>query len=960
MILAPFKWIVALFFSWSYALFHDPGWAVVGMSVLLSLLLTPLYIWIERRKNADKAKGAPMQAEIDKIEAVYTGRERFYYTREIQRRYGYSPWTAMIPTLGLLVQIPFLLAAYHYLSELPVFNGAAFWYIRDLSKPDTIATVAGLPINLLAILMTAINLVSGWRYAESGKPKERIQYMAVAAIFLFLLYGCAASVVLYWTLSNALSFVRSEIFFQKKGAPERKPGCDFSWICSRRFLSAVWFAMVFVACYCLGIGFAIKGSSEALRQLVLSMDKCGVCFMLFAWVILLVAAAVMRRADAPRASALDSCRSLQKWAMAFFLVLFFFDTFTDCPIASVPILKWFADRAWPIVGICAVLGFILSAGVLRRMLDEVLSFFAVERVMLLTSLCATLYVAGVILIWHPLLVYSSEPQSFSVTAWQIVSGGVWRCLVVAILHVLLWRFCLKGNLAWSMFTALCVGVAVMVFIYLFLLPVDIGTLQGRELVNAEGMIRRPFAYVMEAVGLCAVAVTVVVCIRKVSWLKITGVIVLLHMVVMAQAVFKGIRAEMVSPEEVATESASQENAEIKLSKTQKNIVVFMLDMVQGQSFTNVFSNPKLASGLEGFIWYPNAVSIANMTCPSMPALYGGYAYSPSKLNEDTGRILNDKATDVMRGLRDAFRNKSFDFVHYNCNDAVFINELTRVSPLYDKQYLSSVMGKACYGGFGDERSVLYCNALLQACPFLVKPCIYNGGKWRGCGTVSDSYKSFSDEHMLYEALPKLTKFKEGESGAFNFFHVEATHNPWGVPTDDGRFVKANNVEILEWVMVRLNAYFQWMKDNGVYDNTRIVLVSDHGLVNMSKKEHNPETDPIKNRHLWQKLMAGAIDHWMLQEQKIQMLNCLLVVKDYGDRAKLKCDDRLMSNADLREILECESVSAAVSLMPNEREAFVVIPPVDGSGFQWHKKMEIILHFIIKNNVFDLANWERVK
>ena len=185
MILAPFKWIVALFFNWSYALFHDPGWAVVGMSVLLSLLLTPLYVWIERRKNADKAKGAPMQAEIDKIEAVYSGRERFYYTREIQRRYHYSPWTAMIPTLGLLVQIPFLLAAYHYLSELPLFDGAAFWYIKDLSKPDTVATVAGLPINLLAILMTVINLVSGWRYAESGTPKERIQYMAAAAIFLF-------------------------------------------------------------------------------------------------------------------------------------------------------------------------------------------------------------------------------------------------------------------------------------------------------------------------------------------------------------------------------------------------------------------------------------------------------------------------------------------------------------------------------------------------------------------------------------------------------------------------------------------------------------------------------------------------------------------------------------------------------------------------------------------------------
>ena len=60
MILAPFRLVVSLLFRASYAVFHNPGWAVVGMSVLLSLLLTPLYVWIERRKNANRVSEAPM------------------------------------------------------------------------------------------------------------------------------------------------------------------------------------------------------------------------------------------------------------------------------------------------------------------------------------------------------------------------------------------------------------------------------------------------------------------------------------------------------------------------------------------------------------------------------------------------------------------------------------------------------------------------------------------------------------------------------------------------------------------------------------------------------------------------------------------------------------------------------------------------------------------------------------
>ena len=123
---------------------------------------------------------------------------------------------------------------------------------------------------------------------------------------------------------------------------------------------------------------------------------------------------------------------------------------------------------------------------------------------------------------------------------------------------------------------------------------------------------------------------------------------------------------------------------------------------------------------------------------------------------------------------------------------------------------------------------------------------------------------------------------------------------------------------------------------------------------------HPATDPMKNRQLWKRLTAGVPDCRMLQEQKIQMLNCLLAVKDYGEQAPLRCNGRIMSNSDLRTILESDDLPKTIASLPQEREAFVTVPAADGSGFQPNKTMDILLHFRIRNNVFDLANWERMK
>jgi membrane protein insertase Oxa1/YidC/SpoIIIJ len=112
-------------------------------------------------------------------------------------------------TVSLLIQIPFFIAAYSYLSHLEILQGETFFFIRDLSAPDGLLPILGNSINILPILMTAINIVTGVIYTRGFPFNEKVQLYGMALIFLGLLYNSPAGLVLYWTMNNVFSLAKN-------------------------------------------------------------------------------------------------------------------------------------------------------------------------------------------------------------------------------------------------------------------------------------------------------------------------------------------------------------------------------------------------------------------------------------------------------------------------------------------------------------------------------------------------------------------------------------------------------------------------------------------------------------------------------------------------------------------------------------------------------------------------------
>jgi YidC/Oxa1 family membrane protein insertase len=83
-----------------------------------------------------------------------------------------------------------------------------FLWVLDLSQPDTVATVFGIAINVLPILM-AVTMF--WQMAispKSGDPMQQKIFMFMPLMFIYFCYSFASALSLYWTVQNLFSIVQ--------------------------------------------------------------------------------------------------------------------------------------------------------------------------------------------------------------------------------------------------------------------------------------------------------------------------------------------------------------------------------------------------------------------------------------------------------------------------------------------------------------------------------------------------------------------------------------------------------------------------------------------------------------------------------------------------------------------------------------------------------------------------------
>ncbi|MBU3917126.1 YidC/Oxa1 family membrane protein insertase, partial [bacterium] len=172
--------------------------AIIILSIIVNILLLPLHHFAEKLQTIERNVQKKLRPKTEEISAFFQGAERFMMMHTLYRQAKYHPIYAIRTSLGFLIQVPFFLAAYLLLLNYEPFKGVSVLWFSDLSLADGLI----FGVNIMPIVMTLVNLASGFIYTKNLTKNEKIQTWVIAILFLVLLYQSPVALVLYWTLNN--------------------------------------------------------------------------------------------------------------------------------------------------------------------------------------------------------------------------------------------------------------------------------------------------------------------------------------------------------------------------------------------------------------------------------------------------------------------------------------------------------------------------------------------------------------------------------------------------------------------------------------------------------------------------------------------------------------------------------------------------------------------------------------
>lgn len=195
-----------------YSLFHNWGWAIVILSILVYLILYPLSVKQMRSMKEMQA----IQPKVEELRKLYKDNPQKMNKEimELYRLHKVNPFGGCLP---LLLQMPIFFALYNALMRSIALRGAKFLWIKDLSEPDRLFTLpVSLPMlgnefNILPIVM-ALGMFFQQKLTSastSGTSAEQQKMMLIImpVMFGFIFYRMPSGLVLYWLINSMLMLI---------------------------------------------------------------------------------------------------------------------------------------------------------------------------------------------------------------------------------------------------------------------------------------------------------------------------------------------------------------------------------------------------------------------------------------------------------------------------------------------------------------------------------------------------------------------------------------------------------------------------------------------------------------------------------------------------------------------------------------------------------------------------------
>ena len=742
LLVEPLKLLFEVIFFYAYKFTSNAGLSILAMSLVINFLLLPLYFRADKLEKEQADKKLKMSSWVKRIKKTFKGDEKVMILQAYYKENNYRSTDIFKESVSLFLQIPFFIAAYSFLSNVKMLHGISLGPIDDLGMPDALLNIGSVSINLLPILMTLINIASGFIYTKKGMIGDKIKLILIALVFLVLLYGSPSGLVFYWTLNNLFSLVKNIVVHYKKPREEKAPKASESDIRSG-------FRTIMIALTSIAVLMGLMIPSDFLVQ--------------------------------------DPTE--------------FVNTYGGNPINPA-----------------------------------------------LYMLPSALIAIGMFIIWIPLFIYLTKEKSVPVLVYIAPTAAV------------------AGVLNFIAFNK-NFGILSTKLVYEFSMKFS-----GKEII----------INLLADIAVAAVIVLIAIKFRKLLtpliFVTLIAVVLLSGMRVLATAIF--------ASNHNYTYINKAEDISIPMTTEGRNVVVIMMDRMIGAQIPYIFNErPELEAQFDGFTFYANTVSMGNSTNNGSPALFGGYDYTANNMNARDNLLLVDKHNEALLMLPVIFADNDWTVT---VGDAPYANyEWIPDMRIYDG--LDNVTAYNISGALNSESEQmtalgeeydlrlnrnLFCYGLMKTMPYLIQPLAYSAGNYNymdfytaGSGKValssdlSHSQVGFSEpymqERLVLESLSSLVDIQDGGGNCFFMLGngtsheicllEEPSYEPSGFVDNSeydaqhtDRFTlngvtmnmssegSYSHYECNMSACILLGEWFDYLRENDLYDNTRIIIVADHG------------------------------------------------------------------------------------------------------------------------------------
>ena len=203
-----------------------------GLAVICLTLIVRIAIWPLHAKSTHSMKRmSKLQPKMAELKEKYADDPNKLNTEMmgLYRKYGINPIGGCLP---MFIQIPIFFGFFRMLDYAVELRNQPFLWVDDLSQPDTLGYVAGIPINILPIVMAATSAVQMAMMPKTGDKMQQRIMMFMPLMFFFFCYNYASALALYWTTQNIFSIGQTYLM-NKIPEPEliaRKDGGKKSWV----------------------------------------------------------------------------------------------------------------------------------------------------------------------------------------------------------------------------------------------------------------------------------------------------------------------------------------------------------------------------------------------------------------------------------------------------------------------------------------------------------------------------------------------------------------------------------------------------------------------------------------------------------------------------------------------------------------------------------------------------------